>query len=239
MSSFRSSASSVHTQLTFPIRGMHAPRPSRNTEASTSLKRYTGTDSLRTRYLQDSDALELSVPAHPPHLVVASVAGVEVLHPLPQRHTSHKLLQGTHFLPSLSAYTIEHSLPRPSNPILRDEKFGLVFPAPPPPPPLTRALPPTPTTAPNVPALPPRPILARPALLRSRFSSWSSTTSSVRSCRSEEPLSSVSSFPSLDSLTPPPTRQAVFARIECCVERDEDDATYWVARIAVRMRVLI
>jgi hypothetical protein len=207
MSSFRSSASSVHTQLTFPIRGMHAPRPSRNTEASTSLKRYTGTDSLRTRYLQDSDALELSVPAHPPHLVVASVAGVEVLHPLPQRHTSHKLLQGTHFLPSLSAYTIEHSLPRSSNPILRDEKFGLVFPAAAPPPPPTRALPPTPTTAPDLPALPPRPILARPELLRSRFSSWSSTNSSVsvRSCRSEEPLS--------PTLSPPSTTSSRFTRV--------------------------
>jgi hypothetical protein len=209
MSSYRSSASSVHTRSTFPPHGMHAPRPSRNTEASISLKRYTGTNSLHARYLHDSEALEPSVPTHPPHLVVALAAGVEVLHPQPQRHTPHKLFQGTHFLPSLDTYTIEHSLPRPSNPILRDEKFGVVFPAPAPAPapPPTRALPPTPTTAPHVPALPSRPILARPKLLRSHFSSWSSTNSSVsvRLCHSEEPLSSISSSASLDSLTPPPT----------------------------------
>jgi hypothetical protein len=260
MLSSRSSVRPVHTQSTHRPAGMSIPRHSRgrNTTSSISLKRYAGTDSLRARYLHDSDALELSVPAHPPHLAVASAAGVEILHPQPQRHTPHKLVQGTYFLPSLSAYTIEHSLDRPSNPIVRDEKFGLVFPAPPPP---SRALLQTPTPGPDVPALPSRPVLARPALLRSRFliPVFNNLVSAVLLFRRATDFRLLVRFTrATDSTTHSPkanwprarhrsgrfrsyllTRQAAFARIECCVERDQDDATYRIARIAVRMRVLI
>jgi hypothetical protein len=165
---------------------MDSLQPTRNAAPSTYIKRNRNTMSLRARYLHDVDVFDLSALNRPTHRVVT--AATEILHPQPKHHTpSHRILNTSNTLPSLRAYDIEHSLTRPSNPIVRDKRFGLAF------------LPPrTPTwdlsstlpahVEPNVPALRLRPEL------HSRSSSWSSASLTQSS----------SSSSSLESVTPAP-----------------------------------
>jgi hypothetical protein len=173
----------------------------RNAAPTMYIKRNKPTMSLRARYLHDDESLGLVVSECLTHHVVT--AFTEILHPQPKHHAPlHRDLNISRIIPSLRAHHIEHAMVRPSNPMVRDKKFGVMFPPPPPP---------TPTPTWDSSATPPthveRYILlnrARPEL-PSRFSSWSSASST----QSSSSLASVESqTPSPDCAltpTPPPT----------------------------------